>query len=69
MLDVAANADGRLEVFGVASSGTIWHTWQTQPGGTWVGSWRELYSDNDRLATLVAARNADGRLEVFGVSS
>ena len=69
MLDVAANADGRLEVFGVASSGTIWHTWQTQPGGTWVGSWRELYTDNDRLATLVAARNADGRLEVFGVSS
>jgi hypothetical protein len=68
-LDVVANADGRLEVFGVGSSGTIWHTWQTQPGGPWVGNWSELYTDNDRLATLAAARNADGRLEVFGVSS
>jgi hypothetical protein len=33
-LDISRNADGRLEVFGVASDGTIWHAWQTAPA-TW----------------------------------
>jgi hypothetical protein len=33
MLDVARNADGRLEVFGVNVQGDIWHTWQTKPNG------------------------------------
>ena len=69
MLDVARNADGRLEVFGVNAQGHIWHTWQTQPNGGWVGGWSELYSDNDNLAMLDVARNADGRLEVFGVNA
>ena len=31
MLDMASNADGRLEVFGVNTFGQIYHTWQTQP--------------------------------------
>jgi hypothetical protein len=67
-LRAAANADGRLEVFGVNPLGSIYHTWQTQPGGSWVGSWSELYSITDNLAMLDVASNADGRLEVFGVN-
>jgi len=68
-LDIAGNADGRLEVFGISDDDRIWHTWQTAPGGPWNGGWSELYSDLDRLRNLSAVRNADGRLEVFGVSS
>jgi pimeloyl-ACP methyl ester carboxylesterase len=68
MLDVASNADGRLEVFGVNVLGQIYHTWQTQPGGGWVGNWSQLYSNADNLAMLDVGRNADGRLEVFGVN-
>jgi hypothetical protein len=30
--------------------------------------WRQLYTNDDQLKSLVAARNADGRLEVFGVN-
>jgi hypothetical protein len=71
MLDVAPNADGRLEVVGTngQGGGTVWYTWQTQPGAAWVGSWSELYTDNDILDMPAVARNADGRLEVFGVPS
>jgi Tectonin domain/Papain-like cysteine protease AvrRpt2 len=68
MLKVAANADGRLEVFGVNGQGHIWHTWQTAPNGGWAGHWTELYTNNDSLVMLDVARNADGRLEVFGVN-
>ena len=69
MLDVARNADGRLEVFGVNAQGHIWHTWQTAPNNGWVGGWAELYTDNDSLTTLRVVANADGRLEVFGVNA
>jgi hypothetical protein len=69
MLDVARNADGRLEVFGVNAQGHIWHTWQVQPNNGWVGGWSELYSDNDNLTSLRVAANADGRLEAFGVNA
>jgi peptide methionine sulfoxide reductase MsrB len=69
MLDVANNADGRLEVFGVNAEGHIWHTWQDAPNNGWAGGWAELYSDSDNLKSLKVARNADGRLEVFGVNA
>ncbi|AEV87826.1 hypothetical protein ACWT_6813 [Actinoplanes sp. SE50] len=67
-LDVIANADGRLELFGVNEDDRIWHTWQTRPSSGWAGGWAELYSDVDRLTQLRAARNRDGRLELFGVN-
>jgi hypothetical protein len=67
MLDAASNADGRLEVFGVNAQGRIFHTWQTQPNGGWVGSWSKVYRDTDNLKSLRVAANADGRLEVFGI--
>jgi hypothetical protein len=34
-LAVASNADGRLEVFGVAPDDQVWHTWQTAPNNGW----------------------------------
>jgi hypothetical protein len=67
-LDVVSNADGRLEVFGVAPDDTIWFTWQTAPNNGWPGGWSQLYAANDKLRMLRAARNQDGRLEVFGVA-
>jgi hypothetical protein len=67
-LDVGQNADGRLEVIGVAPDDTIWHTWQEEPNGGWVGGWAQLYTPVDRLRELRVARNQDGRLEVIGVA-
>jgi hypothetical protein len=59
---VAANADGRLEVFVRGSDSALYHMWQTDLDGSW--------SDFASLAGEVAGnsavgRNADGRLEVF----
>jgi hypothetical protein len=34
-LAVASNADGRLEVFGVAPDDEVWQTWQTAPNNGW----------------------------------
>ena len=34
-LAVSGNADGRLEVFGVAPDDQVWQTWQTAPNNGW----------------------------------
>lgn len=44
---VAQNADGRLEVFGIAEGpnrtlGSLLHNWQITPGGAWEVSWPAL---------------------------
>lgn len=62
------NADGRLEVFGVGTDETVWHTWEEKPNGKWIGAWSRLHTANDKLRKLAIARNHDGRLEVFGVA-
>jgi hypothetical protein len=67
---VARNADGRLEAFarvGLMSTGSLWHSWQTAPGGGW-SAWDDL-GGNVGGHILAAAQNQDGRLEVFAVSS
>ena len=61
-LAIARNADGRLEVFGVASTGGIWHKWQTGPNGQW-SAWAQL---EGTLTAVAAETNADGRVELFG---
>ena len=66
-VEAARNADGRLEVFGVAGDQSLWHTWQTSPNNGWSG-WAPLHGPGDRLRNLVVANNADGRLEVFGTA-
>jgi len=63
------NADGRLEAFvrvGLMSTGTLWHVWQTAPGGGW-GSWDNL-GGAVGAHVLLAAQNQDGRQEVFAIS-
>ena len=61
MLDVAKNADGRLEVFVRAADRSLSHIWQTTPNGNWSG-WASLGGWIDRLDV---DQNNDGRLEVF----
>jgi hypothetical protein len=34
-LVIASNADGRLEVFGLAPDDEVWQTWQTAPNNGW----------------------------------
>lgn len=38
-LVVGNTNDGRLQVFGVNSSGTVYSNWQEKPGGVWNNSW------------------------------
>lgn len=38
-LVVGNTNDGRLQVFGVNSSGTVYSNWQGRPGDSWNGSW------------------------------
>ena len=41
-LVVGNTNDGRLQVFGVSSSGTVYSNWQGRPGGSWNSSWTSL---------------------------
>src|ERR1700741_4802115 len=67
---VAANADGRLELFavGVDASGDqqVWHLSQTAPNGGW-SSWSSLGTPVPNVGMFLpsVAANADGRLELF----
>ena len=61
---VVANEDHRLEIFARASDGSVWHNWQTSPGGAWNG-WSPL--GGVISGTPSVSINADGRLEVFVV--
>lgn len=67
---VGRNADGRLEVFFISQDGTLWHIWQTSPGGTW-STWASLNkSPNISFSSgTTVGENADGRLEVFNIGS
>jgi len=57
-----ANSDGRLEAFAIAAwDNSVWHIWQTSPGGSW-SQWESLGGWADQLSVT---RNRDGRLELF----
>jgi hypothetical protein len=60
------NKYGRLEVFGTAAGGSVWHNWQVRAGGAWSG-WYSLPQPSPDLHNpfLSVGRNADGRLELF----
>jgi surface antigen len=62
-LAMARNADGRLEVFGIATDGAPAHKWQLSAGGAW-SSWSRFAGD---LTDIAAETNADGRIELFGL--
>jgi hypothetical protein len=61
----AVNADGRIEIFARASDGSVWHNWQTSPGGSWNG-WSSLGGWIAGSPTAIV--NIDGRLDVFVVN-
>jgi hypothetical protein len=59
---VAANEDGRLEVFARGTDNALWNQWQTAAGNGWSG-WNSL--GGVLTSAPVVAANEDGRLEVF----
>ncbi len=63
-LAVGRNADGRLELFKVDSTGELRHRWQKEAGGDW-SAWASLGGSFLPGPTVVS--NADGALEVFAV--
>jgi hypothetical protein len=61
---VTQNQDGRIEVFGVAAGGVVYHSWQTTPGGSFSG-WASL-GGTLSSSTVSAVMNMNGTLEIFG---
>jgi hypothetical protein len=76
-VSVAANENGRLEVFSIGPDSAILHNWQVLPNGGWHGKrtpenqpnggWHGERALGGRARQLCAAENQDGRLEVFYV--
>jgi len=62
----AANADGRVEMFGISRIGGIFHRWQQFPGDD--SSWSPWAQMDGQLNTITAARNQDGTLQVIGTN-
>jgi hypothetical protein len=70
-ITLGSNADGSLELLatseGEGAQATVWHAWQTVPGGDWTG-WRGFGKPGSLTpytAPSVIQNAADGRLEVF----
>jgi|SRR5215831_13264289 len=65
-IEVGQNADGRLEIFYVGRTGSIYHNWQTAPNSGWSGgAYLGGMTASNEVGTLAVARNTDGRLEIF----
>jgi hypothetical protein len=62
----AANADGRVEMFGISRIGAIFHRWQQNPGDD--SSWSPWAQMDGQLNSITVARNNDGTLQVFGTN-
>ncbi|MEW5528993.1 glycosyl hydrolase family 32, partial [Streptomyces virginiae] len=63
---VAANADGRLEVFVLAPGGAaIDHRWQEAPGGAWTAAWHRFGTAAGAAPRV--ARDGSGRLTVAAI--
>src|SRR6266567_2382900 len=68
MPGVGKNADGRLEVFTIATDGALWHIYQVAPNGTWssctpCGKPPNLDANN----LPILAQNANRRLPAFTI--
>jgi hypothetical protein len=59
---VAANNDGRLELYATRGDGKVWHNWQTAPNGTWSG-WATTAFESTSSVAIV--RSGDGWLAAF----
>jgi hypothetical protein len=63
---VSANADGRQQVFTVATDGVVWANWQTAPNGGWKG-WTSL--GGNLQGSLSIGVSTDNRMELFGLGA
>jgi hypothetical protein len=65
---IAADSEGRLELFAVGEDGALWHIWQTAPSGGWSG-WTTHgtppATNFIESGGPAVAASADGRLELF----
>ena len=68
---LAANTQGRLELFAVGADRALWHIWQTTPSGGWSDWTSHGSPPGSQLIsnTPGMAAGADGRLELFACSS
>ncbi|WP_150107567.1 CHAP domain-containing protein [Pedosphaera parvula] len=64
---INTNADGRLDLWGVGTDGSVYHNVQSTPNGGWNG-WVTTGLSGVQSGVTVA-RNADGRLEAFARGS
>lgn len=63
---VAANGDGRLEIVALGTDSSVFHIWETSPGGGW-SQWASL--GGKALGVPRIVRNANGQLEVFVIGT
>lgn len=63
---VGTNADGRVELFALATDGSLAHRWQSEPNHPFAG-WGDLGGTLSGLPVVEAS--ADGRLEIFAVDT
>src|SRR4029079_15421052 len=61
-----ANADGRVEIFGITRIGGIFHCWQLAAGDS--SHWSPRAQMDGQLNSIAVARNQDGTLQVFGTN-
>ncbi len=68
---VANTSDGRMELFAIGNSGSLYHTYQTNANGSWSG-WTAMGGSADKWsvnALPAVGVNHGGRLEVFVVGT
>lgn len=61
-----ANADGRIETFGISRIGGIYHRWELSPGDS--SRWSGMAQMDGQLNSIAVARNHNGTLQVFGTN-
>ena len=64
---LAANADGRLDLFITGSDGNVWHAWQTVASNGWSDWYPVRPPPGASAAAPDAAPSGDRRLELFVV--
>ena len=58
------NADGRLELFYVATNSDLCHVWQVRPNGTWLG---EVRFPATQASQVASALNLTGQIEICSI--
>ena len=69
-VSVAANADGRIEVYAIGSDGDLWHAWQNDASKDDWADFADLGGGHTAFVGVPSAlQNADGRLEAFDTAT